>query len=98
MNQIPLNITPIAINELKLLFESGKVPDGLLLRIGTKGSGCSGVQYVLGFDKPTEKDLHFNLESVPLIIEKKHLLYLAGITLDFIENNAERGFSFITHA
>ena len=27
-----------------------------LLRIGVKGGGCSGMTYVLGFDKKTEKD------------------------------------------
>ena len=36
-----------------------------VLRIGVKGGGCSGLSYLLAFDKKTEKDNEYEVEGIP---------------------------------
>jgi iron-sulfur cluster assembly protein len=65
------------------------------LRVGIKGTaGCAGVSYLIGFDKPQPTDLAFTLEGVPVILDKKHALYLAGVHIDWADRETERGFVF----
>lgn len=65
-----------------------------VLRIGVKGGGCSGLSYVLGFDKTSDKDNEYETDGVRLVIEKAHELYLAGMEVDWQNGLNNRGFSF----
>lgn len=65
-----------------------------VLRIGVKGGGCSGLSYVLGFDKPTSNDNDYETEGIRLVIDKAHELYLAGMEIDWQNGLNNRGFSF----
>jgi iron-sulfur cluster assembly protein len=64
------------------------------LRVGVKGGGCSGMTYVLGFDKSTEKDDHFEIEGIPCVMEKSHGIYLMGMEVDWQGGLNSRGFTF----
>lgn len=64
------------------------------LRFGVKGGGCSGMSYILGFDKKTEKDSEFFIEGISCIIDRSHELYLAGMQVDWVDGLNNRGFSF----
>lgn len=64
------------------------------LRIGVKGGGCSGLSYVLGFDKKEEKDEEFEADGVRFIMNKAHELYLAGMEIDWENGLNNRGFAF----
>jgi len=39
-----------------------------LLRIGVKGGGCSGLSYILGFDKRQEQDQMFESNDLTFIM------------------------------
>ena len=56
MTESPVKFTPGAVAELKRLVTEPGFDRSHSLRIGVKGGGCSGLSYVLGFDKRTEND------------------------------------------
>lgn len=64
------------------------------LRFGVKGGGCTGMTYILEFDLPGEKDLHFEIEGIPCLMEKSHEIYLLGMEVDWKDGLGNRGFTF----
>ncbi len=90
-------ISQSAINEIHKILESSNVPDGYFLRIGTKGGGCYGMSYVLGFDaRMGEEDRMFTSSNLRIVIDSKSLFYMMGVTIDFIDNEQGKGFSFLS--
>jgi len=66
------------------------------LRIGVKTTGCSGMAYVLEFvDEILPDDMTFEDKNVTLVIDKLHLTYLDGLTLDYQKKGLNEGFEFI---
>lgn len=72
--------------------------DELLLRIGVKKGGCSGLSYVMDFetsDKIDEEDAVKDLDGgLKLVCDPKSLLYLFGMELDFSNELIGGGFKF----
>lgn len=92
---IPIEITPGALKEIKNIMAHKNIPKDYSLRVGVKGGGCGGMSYALGFDKPKEGDQQFDIEEIPVLIEKKHVMFLMGMRVDFYEGNDTRGFTFV---
>ena len=92
--ECPIKLTSGAMDEVRKLINEKEVPVGYALRIGVKGGGCSGFSYLLGFDKPGEKDQVFEMDGVQVVMEKAHGLYLAGMEVDYVDNLENRGFVF----
>jgi len=90
----PVSFTINAVQEIKRLMNEPGFDKQNLLRVGVKGGGCSGMTYVLGFDVPTEKDEHFEIEAIPCIMEKSHGIYLMGMEVDWQGGLNSRGFTF----
>lgn len=91
---IPVTITEKALNELRDIYSNKNIPKDYGVRIGIKGGGCGGVSYIIGFDKKKESDEVYRLEGLDFFFEKKHVMYLIGVELDFEETSEERGFVF----
>lgn len=65
------------------------------LRVKVVAGGCSGMSYKLDFDKTlTEQDKIFEQHGTKVVIDKKSLLYVAGMTLDFEGGLNGKGFIF----
>ena len=64
------------------------------LRVGVKGGGCSGLSYVLGFDKKQDDDQIYDIEGIPVIMKQAHGIYLYGIQVDYQGGLNARGFIF----
>jgi iron-sulfur cluster assembly protein len=94
---LPLTITQLALNQIALIKNTKNIPQGYGLRIGVRGSGCSGTSFVLGFDQKKEGDNEYFVEGIPVYIEKKHILYVAGIELDYEDSEEVTGFIFNTN-
>ncbi|TVP48779.1 MAG: iron-sulfur cluster assembly accessory protein [Mongoliibacter sp.] len=92
---IPIIITEKAQAEIKNIIANKNIPSDYSLRVGVKGGGCGGMAYMLGFDKPKEGDQQFEVADIPVLIEKKHYMFLMGMQVDFFEGNEARGFTFI---
>lgn len=88
-----ITLTPPAVAEVKRLVEKQSQPT-LGLRVGVKEGGCSGFSYALEFDTPKEGDQTFEFEGVKVITDPKSLMYLDGLTLDFVDGLTGRGFKF----
>ena len=65
------------------------------LRVKIVAGGCSGMSYKLDFDKTmTDQDKVFEQHGTKVVIDKKSLLYVAGMTLDFEGGLNGKGFIF----
>lgn len=91
----PVKIREKALEEIKLIMEKKGIPDEYGLRIGIKGAGCSGMGFLLGFDKQKLSDEEYGIDGVKVFIDKRHTMYVLGLEVDFYEGSDARGFTFI---
>ena len=94
MTQSPIKFTQNAITELKRLMNEPDFDKALNLRIGVKGGGCSGLSYILGFEKRKESDQEYEFEGLSFVIDKAHEMYLYGMEIDWQGGLNSRGFTF----
>jgi len=79
---------------IRLMSEEGK--EGLFIRVGVSGGGCSGLMYNLEFDNEMkEGDQEFMDNDVKVVVDKKSFLYLVGTELDFSGGLNGKGFVFV---
>jgi len=90
----PISLTPGAIKEFHKLKEQQEISDDFGLRVGVEGGGCSGMNYVLGFDQKKDGDNEYEIEGIRIFMNKAHGLYLAGMEIDFRSGLDARGFTF----
>ncbi len=91
---IPINISEKAIAEIKNIMTHKSIPIDYGLRLGVKGGGCSGMSFMLGFDKKKESDDSFEVDGVTVYVEKKHVMYLLSKKVVFYNDAEARGFAF----
>ena len=81
--------------EVKRIIEEQGTPEGVVLRVGVQGGGCSGFAYSLNFDTATsDRDRVTEIHGVKLAVEKKFDPYLDGTVIDFYDGLEKRGFVF----
>ncbi len=62
----------------------GHQTEHVWLRLGVKGGGCSGLSYVIDVaQKKDVFDVEFVSQGIRLLVDKKSLLYVGGMQLDF---------------
>lgn len=89
-----ITLSETAIGEVRRLIAQQNVPD-LLLRVGVQGGGCSGLSYVMNFDTDVgERDQVFENDGVKIVVDDKSLMYLDGVTVDYVSNMMGSGFKF----
>jgi len=93
-----ITVTPKAADEVRRIIAeqaAGGVAEKLYLRLRVVGGGCSGFQHKLDLDPTVNEKLDetFEMNGVPVVIDKRSLLYLGGVTVDFIDDLNKRGFS-----
>lgn len=89
---VPITISAEAKVEIEHTLSRKNIPAGYGLRIGVRGGGCSKPALFIGFDQPKSTDDRYNMGNFELLIEKKHLMHLIGVTVDFVATDTERGF------
>ena len=60
--------------------------DDLCLRVGVRQGGCSGMSYLMDFETIDNIGAHdevFDYEGFKVICDKKSMLYLYGLMLDY---------------
>ena len=92
----PVTLTPKAAEEVRKIMETKNIPSDYSLRVGVRGGGCAGVSLMIGFDKKKETDQSYTLEGIPLVVDKRHTMYVIGKEIDFYEGSEGRGFMFTT--
>jgi iron-sulfur cluster assembly protein len=90
----PVTFTPEALDRLRnILTKDGRVD--AFLRVGVKGGGCSGFEYVLKLDtlrRPS--DMWTQIDGVPVACDPKSARFLAGCVVQFTGNLIGGGFAF----
>src|SRR5687767_2702471 len=95
-----IKLSPGAVKKVREMLEKHGADEDLYLRLGVKGGGCSGFSYHLDFDSDVDEkfDRFFDIEGVKVVVDRKSLLYLAGMTLDYtgdLHFLGEGGFVFV---
>ncbi|MCX7879396.1 MAG: iron-sulfur cluster assembly accessory protein [Ignavibacteria bacterium] len=85
-----------ALDMVEQIRKINNVPENYFLRMGVQGGGCSGFNYSLGFDTEfdEEDDREFFVRNQRIVIDRRSLFYLMGVTLDFVDESYGRGFVF----
>lgn len=92
--EFPVILTPGALAQIRRLLAKDGRPEAFL-RLGVKGGGCSGFEYVMKIDtvgKPI--DLVFETDGVKVVCDSKSAAYLQGSTFDYTGNLIGGGFKF----
>ncbi|MEQ9104354.1 MAG: iron-sulfur cluster assembly accessory protein [Rhodothermales bacterium] len=90
----PIVLTERASTEIRTIMETKNIPEGYSLRVGVKGGGCSGMSYILGFDRMRDHDIEFEVDGIKVFMDKRHGLYLMGTRVDYQDGLSARGFTF----
>lgn len=67
------------------------------IRLGVKTTGCSGLAYVLEYvDTHTAEDgtINYVQPGFSVIVDKRHEVYLSGLTVDYVRQGLNEGFEF----
>ena len=95
-----ITVTEKAASEVRRIIQEQQalgndMPDKVYLRLRVVGGGCSGFQHKLDLDPSFNEKLDeaFEFHGVPVVIDKRSLMYLSGATVDFHDDLNARGFS-----
>lgn len=91
----PVTISAKAAEEIRKIMQTKNIPADYALRVGVRGGGCSGVSLMIGFDKKKDSDLAYEIAGIPVLVDKKHTMYIIGKEVDFHESADARGFMFV---
>jgi len=95
ISELPLKITSEALEQIKMIMTEKSVPQGYGLRVGTNSAAsCGTTSFMLGFDEKKAGDDSFKFEGVEILINKKEMLHLIDMTLDYEEGEEASGFRF----
>ena len=99
----PISVTEKAAAEVKRIIAeqpAGAVPEKIYLRLRVVGGGCSGFQHKLDLDPQVSEKLDqvFDAHGVPVVVDKRSLMYLDGAQVDFHDDLNRRGFSITNPA
>jgi iron-sulfur cluster assembly protein len=86
----------ISEDELKTKLGQGAAAfNRIHLRMRVVGGGCSGFQHKLDLDPEINPKLDevFEFHGVPVVVDKRSLMYLDNATVDFHDDLNRRGFS-----
>lgn len=90
-----IQLTETALKHVLMLREQqGK---DLCLRVGVRQGGCSGMSYIMDFEDSSQINEHdevFDYEGFKIICDRKSILYLYGLVLDYSNAMIGGGFQF----
>jgi len=89
-----IQVTPAAGAEVRRLLAKQENSEGMGLRLGVKGGGCSGLSYAMSLDTQRESDTVFEIEGLKVYVDPKSYLYLNNTVVDFQDGLQGRGFKF----
>lgn len=91
-----ITVTDTAKEKIKKLLQNrGK---GVGIRVGVKTTGCSGLAYTLEYVDKYESEIgitNFAQTDFVVLVDAKSLVYMNGLTIDWVRNGLNEGFEFI---
>lgn len=90
-----IGVSDAAAEKLKAMLEAEKKdPAEVGLRLGVRGGGCSGLEYVMDFDSPRDDDKVFvhGATGARVIVDPKSIMHVSGSVLDYQQTLMNTGF------
>ena len=91
-----ITVTDTASKRIKQnLHKRGK---GVGIRLGVKTTGCSGLAYTIEYVDEYTAEVgvtNFAHDGFVVLVDAKSLVYLDGLTMDWVRNGLNEGFDFI---
>ena len=88
-----MQLTDAAAERLHGLYAQGR--QGMLLRIGVRTKGCSGLSYDMSWaEAPGPGDEVVSDKGVTVLVDRKASLFLIGTVMDYEVKALESGFTF----
>jgi iron-sulfur cluster assembly protein len=90
-----ITISEKAKEKILSLMEHEKLDNSYFLRVGVKGGGCAGIQYLMEFTNiKNSDDEEFEDKGVRILCNKISILYLFGTELTFSDGLNGKGFQW----
>jgi iron-sulfur cluster assembly protein len=89
-------VTEAAAQEIAKQRDKRGTPNARI-RVGVRGGGCTGFTYVFEWAdtvKPTDSEFKAEGHDIGIVVDPKSLVYLGGMTLDFVRGMMGHGFKF----
>ncbi len=89
-------LTQAAADEIKRQRDKRGTPSARI-RVGVRGGGCTGFTYVFEWAdelRPTDTEFKAEGHDLGIVVDPKSLIYLGGMTLDFVRGMMGHGFKF----
>lgn len=90
----PITVTESALAQIKrIIAKDGR--EGVFLRLGIKGGGCSGFEYRMELDTVRRPiDLELVVDGVTVVCDSKSAKFLEGSSFNYTGNLIGGGFQF----
>ena len=86
-------LTSAAAVVVRGLRQQQNLDESYALRVYIAGQTCSGFQYGMALDnKPRETDAAFESEGLKVLVDDTSIQYMAGTTVDYIDDERGKGF------
>lgn len=90
----PVTVSTEAIAQFKRLRERKMKPEAML-RVGVKGGGCSGLEYMMKLEEERrDTDMAEEIDGVIVLCDPKSAKFLEGASLVYTGNLMSGGFQF----
>ena len=86
-----ISLTEIAARNFKRIREEVELSEDVPLWVSVMGGGCAGYEYILEFGQLTKRDLFFESEGLPIVIDKKSHLIVDGLEIDWSKDISAPG-------
>jgi iron-sulfur cluster assembly protein len=93
-SSFPVVVTERALKEVKrLISRDGR--ESVFLRLGVKGGGCSGLEYLMKLDQERRSnDQSMFMDGIEIVCDAKSARFLLGSEFDYTGNLIGGGFKF----
>src|SRR3954462_11923520 len=92
---VPVALTPKAVQMIKITREQEGIDPSHGLRIAVRGGGCSGFEYALDFENEArDNDWIYDQSGLTIYIDAVSARYLEGTTIDYALGMNGAGFKF----
>ena len=93
LNEAMIELTDKGAEKVREFLAAQSEPAGTAgLRVGVRGGGCSGFQYMLAFDEQRDGDTVIESQGIRLLVDNDSAPYVRGATVDFVDGLQGAGF------
>ena len=93
--EMPVTLTPKAIEMVKITREQEGIDPSHGLRVAVRGGGCSGFEYALDYENEARpNDVIYEQHGLTLYVDGVSARYLDGTNIDYVFGMNGAGFKF----